>query len=43
MTIDCTTDGFKSHVIPMPMNKKRASKNHQMYSKSVRKICKKDV
>ena len=22
MTIDCTTDGFKSHVIPMPMNKK---------------------
>ena len=22
MTIDCTTDDFKSHVIPMSMNKK---------------------
>ena len=33
-----------SHMLsPCLWIKKRASKNHQMYSKSVRKICKKDV
>ena len=34
---------FKSHLTLMPMNKKLDCKNHQNYSKILRKICEKEV
>ena len=43
----CMTFNFKiqmtlRHLLPMPMNKKRECKDHQIYSKMLRKICKKE-
>ena len=40
----CVTFGFmtqmtSNHLLPMPMNKKHESKDYQIYSKMLRKIC----
>ena len=44
MTIDFTTEMTLNHLLPsIPINKKLECKIHQMYSKSLRKICKKEV
>ena len=43
MTFNFTTQMTLRHLLPMPMNKKRECKDHQIYSKMLRKICKKEV
>ena len=38
-----TTQMTLSHLLPMPINKNIECKDHQIYSKMLRKICKKEV
>ena len=44
MTFEFTTQTTLSHLLPLtPMSKKRDCKDHQIYSKKLRKICEKEV
>ena len=43
MTFNFTTQMTLRHLSPMPMNTKLECKDHQIYSKMLKKICKKDV
>ena len=43
MIFNFTTQMTLGHILPMPMNKKLERKDHQIYSKMLRKICKKEV
>ena len=43
MTFDFITQMTLRHLLPMPMNKELEFKDHQIYSKMLRKICKKEV
>ena len=43
MNFDFTAQITSSHLFPMSMNKNLECKDHQMYSKMLRKICKKGV
>ena len=38
-----TTQMTLSHFLPMPMNKIREYKDHQIYSKILREVCKKEA
>ena len=43
MTFNFMTQMTLRHFLPMPMNKKLECKDHQIYSKMLRKICKKGI
>ena len=43
MTFNFMTQMTLRHLLPMPMNKKLECKDHQIYSKMLRKICKKGI
>ena len=42
-TFNFTTQRTLRHLIPRPMNKKLGCKDHQIYSKMLRKFCEKEV
>ena len=42
MTFDFTTHMYSDNLLFMSMNKSRECKGHQMYSKMLAKICKKE-
>ena len=43
MNFDFAIQMIFSHPLPMPKNKKLECKSHQIYSKMLEKICKKEV